>query len=171
MPGEGAVESLLHEFVEALKKAKDKKEEDVVAIVKSKAGLLNKIGLPYDDILYDKYFDFRTLVAYSQDPSKETKYVNLFIDDIEKIVNHMIEVRRENNRPGPDTRTQQGSTRPYRKKFDTCVKAVRRSVKARRGSNKESAAIAICTKSVLQTRGITMKKYRKGRLLTQKKRV
>lgn len=62
-----------------------------------------------------------------------------------------------------------GGTRPYRKKFDTCVKSVRKTVKARRGSNKESAAIAICTKSVLQTRGRTMKKYRKGHLVTQKK--
>jgi hypothetical protein len=48
------------------------------------------------------------------------------------------------------------------------VKAVRKTVKVRKGSNKESAAIAICTKSVLQTRGRTMKKYRKGRLITQK---
>jgi hypothetical protein len=61
-----------------------------------------------------------------------------------------------------------GGTRAYRKKFDTCVKAVRKTVKARKGSNKESAAIAICTKSVLQTRGRTMKKYRKGKLITQK---
>ncbi len=61
-----------------------------------------------------------------------------------------------------------GGTRAYRKKFDTCVKAVRKTVRARKGSNKESAAIAICTKNVLQTRGRTMKKYRKGRLITQK---
>ena len=63
-----------------------------------------------------------------------------------------------------------GGTRPYRKKFNKCVKSVRKSVKARPGSNKESAAIAICTKSVLQTRGRTMKRYRKGRLVTQKKK-
>jgi hypothetical protein len=55
------------------------------------------------------------------------------------------------------------------KKFDMCVKSVRKTVKARKGSNKESAAIAICTKSVLQTRGKTLKRYRKGRLVTQKK--
>lgn len=61
-----------------------------------------------------------------------------------------------------------GGTRAYRKKFDKCVKAVRRTVKARKGSNKESAAIAICTKSVLHTRGRTMKKYKKGKLITQK---
>lgn len=54
------------------------------------------------------------------------------------------------------------------KKFDRCVKAVRKTVRARKGSNKESAAIAICTKTVLQPRGKTMKRYRKGRLTTQK---
>ncbi len=54
-------------------------------------------------------------------------------------------------------------------KFNRCVKSVRKTVRARKGSNKESAAIAICTKSVLHTRGKTMKRYRKGRLVTQKK--
>lgn len=54
-------------------------------------------------------------------------------------------------------------------KFNKCVKSVRRTVRARKGSTKESAAIAICTKSVLQKRGRTIKKYRKGRLTTQKK--
>ena len=53
--------------------------------------------------------------------------------------------------------------------FNRCVKSVRSTVRARKGSNKESAAIAICTKSVLHTRGKTMKRYRKGRLITQKK--
>lgn len=56
-------------------------------------------------------------------------------------------------------------------KFDKCVKSVRKTVKARKGSNKESAAIGICTKSVLHTRGRTMKRYRKGRLTTQKLKV
>jgi hypothetical protein len=55
------------------------------------------------------------------------------------------------------------------KKFDKCVKSVRKTVRARKGSNKESAAIAICTKSVLQTRGRTIKRYRKGRLQTQRR--
>lgn len=54
------------------------------------------------------------------------------------------------------------------KKFDRCVKSVRRTVRARKGSNKESASIAICTKSVLQTRGRTLKRYRKGHLQTQR---
>ena len=53
--------------------------------------------------------------------------------------------------------------------FNCCVKSVRSTVRARKGSNKESAAIAICTKSVLHTRGKTMKRYRKGRLITQTK--
>ena len=54
--------------------------------------------------------------------------------------------------------------------FNRCVKSVRKTVKARKGSTKESAAIAICTTSVLQTRGRTLKRYRKGRLVTQKRR-
>lgn len=57
-------------------------------------------------------------------------------------------------------------SRTLSKKFNTCVKAVRRTVRAK---NKESAAIAICTKSVLQTRGKTLKRYKKRRLTTQRK--
>lgn len=53
-------------------------------------------------------------------------------------------------------------------KFDRCVKAVSKTVKPRKGSTKESAAIAICTKSVLFPRGKTIKRYRKGRLRTQR---
>jgi hypothetical protein len=64
---------------------------------------------------------------------------------------------------------RQGSGRGYKKSFERCVKSVRKSVKARKGSTKESAAIAICTKSVLHTRGKTIKRYRKGRLVTQKR--
>lgn len=59
-----------------------------------------------------------------------------------------------------------GRTSKIGRKFDRCVKAVRKTVRAR---NKESAAIAICTKSVLQTRGRTLKRYKKGRLTTQRK--
>jgi hypothetical protein len=54
-------------------------------------------------------------------------------------------------------------------KFDRCIKSVRKTVKARKGSTKESAAIAICVTSVLHPRGKTLKRYRKGRLVTQKK--
>ena len=63
-----------------------------------------------------------------------------------------------------------GRRKTLRKAFDRCVKSVRKTVKARKGSTKESAAIAICTKSVLQTRGRTLKRYTKGRLTTQRKR-
>jgi hypothetical protein len=55
------------------------------------------------------------------------------------------------------------------RKFNRCVKSVKRTVRARKGSNKESAAIAICTKSVLHKRGRTMKRYSRGRLITQRK--
>jgi hypothetical protein len=55
-------------------------------------------------------------------------------------------------------------------RFNRCVKKVGKTVKARRGSSKESAAIAICTKSMLHPRGRTIKRYRKGRLTTQRKR-
>lgn len=57
------------------------------------------------------------------------------------------------------------------KKFDKCVKSVRKTVKARKGSTKEAAAIAICTTSVLHPRGRTLKSYRKGKLMTQKKKM
>jgi hypothetical protein len=47
-------------------------------------------------------------------------------------------------------------------KFCKCVKKVRRTVTLRKGSGdraRESAAIAICTKSVLRTRGKTLRKF------------
>jgi len=46
-------------------------------------------------------------------------------------------------------------------KFCACVKKVRKTVKLRSGRGaaaRESAAIAICTKSILQTRGKTLRK-------------
>ena len=43
-------------------------------------------------------------------------------------------------------------------------------MKARKGSTKESAAIAICTTAVLHPRGRTLKRYSKGRLMTQKRK-
>lgn len=60
--------------------------------------------------------------------------------------------------------------RSQTKRFGSCVKAVRKTVKARKGSSQESAAIAICTTTLLHPRGRTIKRYRKGRLLTQKRR-
>jgi hypothetical protein len=81
------------------------------------------------------------------------------VDELRKKVQDIAELTKLGPRRG-------GST--ISSKFDRCVKSVRKTVKARKGSNKESAAIGICTKSVLQTRGRTLKRYRKGRLTTQK---
>ena len=57
-------------------------------------------------------------------------------------------------------------------KFSRCVKAVASTIKVRKGKA-ESAAIAICTKSVLHKRGKTIKRFytKKGKpiLKTQKK--
>ena len=57
------------------------------------------------------------------------------------------------------------------KDFCSCIKKVRRSIKPRSGT-KEGVAIAICTKSVLQTKGKTLRKFkcRNGKLFTQKKK-
>lgn len=70
--------------------------------------------------------------------------------------------------PVPKPPTKGG--RSISKKFDKCVKSVRRTVKPRRGSTKESAAIAICTTTILHPRKRTLKKYRKGRLVTQRRK-
>uniref|UniRef100_A0A6C0DHA3 Uncharacterized protein n=1 Tax=viral metagenome TaxID=1070528 RepID=A0A6C0DHA3_9ZZZZ len=52
------------------------------------------------------------------------------------------------------------------RRFCSCIKKVRKYIKPRRGT-KESAATAICVKSVLQTRGRTLRKFhcktRKGK--------
>jgi hypothetical protein len=55
------------------------------------------------------------------------------------------------------------------KTFCNCIKKVRRYIKPIKGS-KESAAIAICVKSVLQTRGKTLRRFkcRNGKLFTRK---
>ena len=58
------------------------------------------------------------------------------------------------------------------RKFCRCIKAVRKTIKARQGSTKEKGAIAICVKSVLQTKGRTLKKFqcrKPARVTTQKK--
>ena len=57
------------------------------------------------------------------------------------------------------------------KRFCKCIKAVRKTVKVRRGSTKEAAAIAICTKTVLQSRGRTLKRFscKKGAKLSTTK--
>jgi hypothetical protein len=63
-----------------------------------------------------------------------------------------------------------GRSRKLGTRFNRCVKSVRSTVTARKGSTKEGAAIAICTTSVLYPRGRTLKRYRKGRLVTQRRR-
>jgi len=55
------------------------------------------------------------------------------------------------------------------KKFCDCIKKVRTYIKPIKGT-KESASIAVCVKSVLQTRGKTLRKFkcRNGKLFTRK---
>ena len=65
---------------------------------------------------------------------------------------------------------------PLAKSLCHCIKKVRKTVKVRKGQNKsqkgrEKAAIGICVKSVLQSRGKTLKQFKctpKPYLLTQK---
>lgn len=55
--------------------------------------------------------------------------------------------------------------------FCRCIKKVRKTIKTNRKISKESLAIGICVKSVLQTRGKTLKKFSCGKrkvLQTQK---
>jgi hypothetical protein len=62
------------------------------------------------------------------------------------------------------------------KSFCHCIKKVRKTIKVRRGQNKslkgrEKAAIGVCVKSVIQSRGKTLRKFKctpKPYLLTQK---
>uniref|UniRef100_A0A6C0HEP9 Uncharacterized protein n=1 Tax=viral metagenome TaxID=1070528 RepID=A0A6C0HEP9_9ZZZZ len=49
------------------------------------------------------------------------------------------------------------------KTFCRCIKNIRKTIKVRKGSSKESAAIAICVRSVLGSRGRTLKKFRCGK--------
>ena len=59
-------------------------------------------------------------------------------------------------------------------RFCRCIKSVKKTLKLRAGRGEEArekAAIAICVKSVLQSKGRTLKKFscRKGaKLITQK---
>lgn len=61
------------------------------------------------------------------------------------------------------------------KKFCRCIKSVRKTIKVRGKQKtptaKESAAIGVCTKSVLQTKGKTLKRFsckKRPMLKTQK---
>lgn len=79
------------------------------------------------------------------------------------------EFKKKNAMPPSNQSSKGGRKSTISSKFNRCVKTVRKTVRARKGSTKESAAIGICTKSVLHKRGRTIKRYRKGRLTTQKK--
>ena len=65
---------------------------------------------------------------------------------------------------------------PLAANFCRCIKKVRKTVKVRHGLNrssksKEKAAIGICVKSVLQTKGKTLKRFQcrpKPHLVAQK---
>lgn len=65
---------------------------------------------------------------------------------------------------------------PLAKNLCHCIKKVRKTVKVRKGQNntvkgREKAAIGICVKSVIQTRGKTLRKFKckpTPYLLTQK---
>ena len=48
-------------------------------------------------------------------------------------------------------------------KFCRCIKSVRKTVKARGSAGKESAAIAICNRSVLGRKGRTLRKFKCGK--------
>jgi hypothetical protein len=55
--------------------------------------------------------------------------------------------------------------KPLGKELCSCIKKVRKTVKVRPGQNKslkgkEKAAIGICVKSVLQSRGKTLKRFK-----------
>ena len=59
---------------------------------------------------------------------------------------------------------------PKAKHFCSCVKKVTKSLKKRGRGQKERNAIGICVKTVLQTRGKTLKKFscrKKVKLVTQ----
>lgn len=169
MPGEGAISSLLQKFLEEFEKVRGKDENAFVEAWEANRGIFDQLPEGIRNQFQKMYAKVKTLIALGNKPDSE--YIDMFIDDLKDLVDVGVEVFQKGVEPPSKGVTQQGSTRPYRKKFDKCVKAVRTTVKVRPGSSKESAAIAICTKSVLQTRGRTMKKYRKGRLTTQKKRV
>jgi hypothetical protein len=58
-------------------------------------------------------------------------------------------------------------------KFCRCIKQVRKTIRPRKGSTAEQAAIGVCVRSVLHRRGRTVKKFsckKKGRLVTQKRK-
>lgn len=72
-----------------------------------------------------------------------------------------------------DRRTKHGKT-SQTARFCRCIQHVRRTIKARKGGSKESGAIAVCVKSVLQPTHRTLFKFhcktrkgKKGYVVTQ----
>lgn len=100
------------------------------------------------------------------------------MDALEKGYKRLEELKEEIQKGIKETKAILGQTptksskkggRTLSSKFNRCVKSVKKTVRARKGSNKESAAIAICTKSVLHKRSRTLKSYTRKRLITQRK--
>jgi hypothetical protein len=114
--------------------------------------------------------DNYTLTAFDVAEKLKTLYGSAAFDSL--TTDEMNRVSRifENafmNRPaGTGGKRKKGQTA----KFNRCVKSVQKTVKARKGSTKESAAIGICVKTVLHKRGRTLKRYSKKRLVTQKRK-
>jgi len=66
-----------------------------------------------------------------------------------------------------------GKRTSQKAKLCRCIKQVRKTIRPRKGSTAEQAAIGVCVKSVLHRRGRTIKKFsckKKGRLVTQKRK-
>ncbi len=137
-----------------------------------------EVKATYDEV-NEKYRD-KILAGAGATPFNE-----ITIDDVQKVANgnkpysyrvqerlYSAIVNTPADPPPANPTLKQGGRRrsAISTKFNRCVKSVRKTVKARRGSNKESAAIAICTTSVLHPRKRTIKKYRKGRLVTQRRK-
>lgn len=75
-------------------------------------------------------------------------------------------------------KTKKSTQKKLANKFCKCIKSVRKTIRVRGAKQtaaaKESAAIGVCVKSVLQTRGRTLKRFACGKkpvLNTQKLRV
>ena len=66
-----------------------------------------------------------------------------------------------------------GKKKSQKAKFCRCIKEVRKTIRPRKGSTAEQAAIGVCVKSVLHSRGRTIKRFKCGRpsrLVTQKRK-
>ncbi len=170
MPGEDVIyiKDILKSILNEIKKVKGKTLDDLSDVMDNQNPRIYLLGDPYTEDIIELYSEFEQGIIYARDDAQpDSYYVNQFVESMEKYVKEQVALL-EKEPPAPGV-PKEGSGRAYRKKFDRCVKAVRKTVKTRKGSSKESAAIAICTKSVLHTRGRTIRKYKKGKLYTQKR--